>query len=60
MRHKDEQHLRYNLKTCKNKGAFYILNYSSKNITLVQLMDTLGNFNFDIIIVRSWIFDSNY
>ena len=32
----------------------------SENVTLVQLMDTLGNVNHDISIVIYWIFDSNY
>ena len=33
---------------------------SAKNVTLVQLMDTLGNANNDISIVGYWVFDSNY
>ena len=60
MRHKGEQHLRYNLKKCKNKGDFDILNDISEKVTLVQLMDTLGNMNHAIIIKGYWIFDSNY
>ena len=57
---KGEQHLRYNLKVCKKKGAFDILNENSENVTLVQLIYTLENFNRAISIVRSWIFDSSY
>ena len=30
------------------------------NVTLVQLMDPLGNVNHAISVVGSWIFDSNY
>ena len=32
----------------------------SEYITLVQLMESLGNANHNISIVRYWIFDSNY
>ena len=32
----------------------------SANVTLVQLMDSLGNVNHAISVVGSWIFDSNY
>ena len=59
LRHIGEQHLRYNLKKWKKKGDFDILNDISENITLVQLMDTLGNLNHPINIVGYWIFDSN-
>ena len=59
-RHKGEHHLRYNLNKCKNKGAFDILNDISKNITLMHLIDTLGNVNCDISIVGYCIFDSKY
>ena len=38
---KGEHHLRYNLKICKKKGAFDILNDNSENVILVQLIDTL-------------------
>ena len=57
LRHKGEQHIRYNMNERK-KDAFNILNEISKNVTLVQLMDSLRNFNCAISIVRSWIFDS--
>ena len=60
MRHKGEQRLRYNLKIWNKNGAFDILNNISKIFTLVHLMDTLGNVNNAISIVRYWIFDSNY
>ena len=51
LRHKGEQHLIYNLTKCKNKGAFYILNEISENVTLVQLMYTQVNVNHAISIV---------
>ena len=56
---KGEQHLRYNLKKWK-KGASNILNDISENVTLVQLMESIGNVNHSISIVGHWIFDSNY
>ena len=34
--------------------AFDILNYISDNVTLVQLMESLGNMNRAIIIVGYW------
>ena len=55
-----EKNLRYNLNKWIKKGTFYILNNISENITLVQLMDTLGNVNHAINIVDYCIFDSNY
>ena len=55
-----KHHLIYNPKKWKKKGDFYILNGISENVTLMQLMDTLGNVNHDISIVGYWIFDSNY
>ena len=50
LRHKGEQRLGYNPKRLK-KGAFDILNDISENVTLVQLMDSLENFNHAISIV---------
>ena len=37
-----------------------ILNDISEDVTLVQLMESLGNVSRAIIIVWNWIFDSNY
>ena len=51
LRHKGQQKLRYNLKKWVKKGTFYILNSISENVTLVQLMDTLGNVNHATSIV---------
>ena len=39
---------------------FDILNNISEYVTLVQLMDSLGNFNHAISIVGYWIFESKH
>ena len=41
-------------------GDCKILEDISANVTLVQLMDSLGNVNHAISVVGIWIFDSNY
>ena len=43
----------------KNMGFYYILIDISENVTLVQLMDYLGNLNHDISVFGYWIFESN-
>ena len=50
----------YSLVKYKQKVSYDILKDISENVTLVQLMDTLGNVNHSIIVVGNWIFDSNY
>ena len=57
---KGEQTLQYNMTIRKKNNYFDILNDISEDVTLVQLMDSLGNVNHDISMVRYWIFDSNY
>ena len=57
---KGEQNLQYNLTIWKKNDDFDILNDVSEYITLVHLMDPVGNFNHAISIVRYYIFDSNY
>ena len=57
---KVEHNLRYNLTIWKKDDAFDILNDNSEDLTLVQLMDSLGNVNHAISVVGYWIFDSNY
>ena len=57
---KVEQDLIFNLTTWMKNDASDILNFISENITLVQLMDSIGNVNHDIIIVGHWILDSKY
>ena len=42
---KGEQNLRYNLTIWRENDTFDILNDISENVTLVQLMDSLGNVN---------------
>ena len=46
-----EQNLRYNLTILRKSDGFDILNEISENVTLVELMDSLGNVNHAIIIV---------
>ena len=57
---KGEQNLRYNLAIRKKNDAFDILNDISENVTLVHLMESIGNLNHDISVLGYWIFDSNY
>ena len=57
---KGEQNLRYNMTIWKENDAFDILNDINEALTLVQLLESLGNVNHDISIVGNWIFDSNY
>ena len=57
---KDEQNLQYNLTIWKKSYDFDILNYIIEDVTLVQLMDSLGNVNRSISVVGYWISDSNY
>ena len=54
-----EQHLRYKLEQWKKTGTFYILNNISKYVTLVQLMDSLGNVDHAVSVVVECIFDPN-
>ena len=44
----------------KQTGSYGVLKDISENITLVQLMDSLGNVNRAISVVVYWIFYSNY
>ena len=55
-----EFRVHYNLIKYRKKGEYNILEDISANVTLVQLMDSLGNVNHDISVVGNWIFDSNY
>ena len=57
---KVEQNPVYNLMIWKKNDIFDILKTISENVTLMQLMDSLGNVNHDISIEGYWIFDSNY
>ena len=50
----------YCLRKYKRKGYYDILTYISENVTLVQLMDSLGNVNCAISVVGCWIIDPNY
>ena len=57
---KGGQNLQYNLMIWKKNDNFGILNDISEDVTLVQLMDSLGGVNHGISIVGRWLFDSNY
>ena len=59
-RNKDETRVHYNLMKYKKMGEYKILEDISANVTLVQLMYSLGNVNHAISVVGCWIFDSNY
>ena len=59
-RNKGEARVHYSLGKTKKKGEYDILKNISTNVTLFQLMDSLGNVNHAISVVGSWIFDSNY
>ena len=59
-RNKGETRVHYKLMKYKKLGEYEILEDISANVTLVQLMDSLGNVNHAISVVGSWIFDSNY
>ena len=52
-----EQNRQYNLTIWNKNDAFDILNDISKDVTLVQLLESPGNVNHDISIVGYWIFD---
>ena len=56
---KGENNLRYNLKVWQKNYAFDILQNVSEYVTLLQLMDSLGNLNHAFSIVGYWIFESN-
>ena len=55
-----ETRVHYSLIKYKKKGEYEILENISANVTLFQLMDSLGNVNHAISVVGSWILDSNY
>ena len=59
-RNKGETRVHYSLMKYKKKGEYDILENISANVTLVQLVDSLGNVNHAITVVGSWIFESNY
>ena len=57
---KGEPKVHYNLMNYNKMREYKILKYISADVTLVQLMDSLGNVNYAISDVVNWIFDSNY
>ena len=50
-RNEGEARVHYNLIKYKKKGLYKILEDISKHVTLVQLMDSLGNVNHAISVV---------
>ena len=57
---KVEKNVQYNLTIWKKNDVFDILNDISEDVTLVQLMYSIGNVNHAISIVGHWSFDSKY
>ena len=57
---KGEVRVHYQLIKYKMMGDYKILEDISANVTLVQLMDSIGNVNHDISVIGNWIFDSSY
>ena len=57
---KSKPRVYYSLSKYKKMGSYDILTEISEHISLVQLMDSLGNLNHAISVVGCWIFDSNY
>ena len=57
---KGEQTLHYDMTIWKKNNDDDILNNISEDVTLVQLMDSLGNVNHAISIVGYCIFDYKY
>ena len=44
----------------EKKNQFDILHAISENVTVVQLMNSVGNVNHTLSIADYWILDSNY
>ena len=57
---KGEPKVHYSLVKYKQTSSYNILKYISENVTLVKLIDSLGNVNHGISVVGYWLFDSNY
>ena len=60
LRHKCEQHPRYDMRILNKYSRFDILNDIREKFPSAELMESLVNVNHDISIVGYWIFDSNY
>ena len=56
---KIEQNIHYKLGQWRKMGTFDILNNISEYVTLVQLIDSLGNINHAVGVFENLIFDSN-
>ena len=58
-KNKGEPKVHYGLIKYNQTSSYKILKDISENLTLVQLMDSLGNVNHVISVVGYWIFDPN-
>ena len=54
-----EQRFHYNINKRKTKGSFAFIHDISENVTLVHLMESVGNINHTVSIVGYWIFYYN-
>ena len=59
-KNKGEQKVYYSLRKYEKMGSFDIFIDISEHVTLIQLMDYLGNVSRAITFVGYCIFDSNY
>ena len=57
---KGEPKVHYSFRKYKKKGSHDILTDIIEDVTLFQLMDSLGNVNHVISVVGYWVFESNY
>ena len=57
---KGEKYLHYKITKWKKNGNLYIIHKISEDISLIKLMDKVGNVNNEVSIVEHWIFISNY
>ena len=60
VRNPGEQHIFYNIKKWIKQGSFYIIYNIGEKVTLVHLMETIGNVNYQVSIVGYCIFEPNY
>ena len=56
---KGQPKVNYSLIKYNKEGSYDIISDISEHVTLVQLMDSLGNVNHAISFVGYWIFDSH-
>ena len=59
VRNKFYEHRRYEVKKRKRRNDFDIINDMSEYLTLIQLMDNLGNVSHAVTMSGVWIFITN-